>query len=301
MSKPRVLLLPNLSKSRVAEALASFRPWLEARSEVVAESAVRELTPEGVAGLPPADLAIVLGGDGTLLWAARSLLGRPEPMLGINFGKLGFLAEFQIDDVERHWDAVSCGQCRHTERVMMDVRVYDAGYPRWGHGAGAEAPPVHRAVAMNDAVINAGPPFRMLELELAINPLDGGASATGFRGDGVVVCTPSGSTAYNLSAGGPIISPGVEAFCVAPLNPQSLSFRPIVFGADSDTWLAVNEANEGSALVLDGQFAGNLRAGQQVRIDRHPDAVRLIHNPELSYWSMLGKKMHWAAAPRRHA
>ncbi|MEM7682798.1 MAG: NAD(+)/NADH kinase [Planctomycetota bacterium] len=300
MDRPRVLLLPNLAKDRVTQALSTFRPWLAERSDIVAESGVRELSPERVAELPEADLAIVLGGDGTLLAAARALLGRPESMLGINFGKLGFLAEFQIDDAQQHWESVTCGQCRHTERVMMDVRVYDPGAPRWGEGPG-ELEPVHRAVAMNDTVINAGPPFRMLSLELAINPMLSAAAATVFRGDGVVVCTPSGSTAYNLSAGGPIISPGVEAFCVAPLNPQSLSFRPIVFGSDSDTWIAVDEANDGTALVLDGQFAAPLRAGQQVRIVRHPHTVRLIHNPDLSYWSMLAQKMHWAAAPRRHA
>jgi len=304
-NRPRVLLLCNFSKPHVKQALETFRPWLEDHAQVVAEHGTREMTAEVAAGLPDADLAMVMGGDGTVLSQARALVGRGVPMLGINFGKLGFLAEFTIDSVKQHWEAIAAGRCRVSERIMLDVAVYDEGAPLWGGASGngdgpASMPePIFRGLALNDAVINAGEPFRMLEIELIIEPEWSRESATTFHGDGIVVSTPSGSTAYNLSAGGPIVSPGIDGLCVAPLNPQSLAFRPIVFSGQCDAWLALHRANPGTTLVLDGQVSTGLKVGQQVRVVKHDQTFKLVHNPELSYWSMLANKMHWAARPKR--
>ena len=304
-NRPRVLLLCNFSKPHVKQALDTFRPWLEEHAQIVAEHGTREMTPAVAAGLPEADLAMVMGGDGTVLSQARAMVGRGVPMLGINFGKLGFLAEFTIDSVKQHWDAIAEGRCRLSERIMLDVAVYDEGAPLWGGASGngdepASMPePIFRGLALNDAVINAGEPFRMLEIELIIEPAWSRESATTFHGDGIVVSTPSGSTAYNLSAGGPIVSPGIDGLCVAPLNPQSLAFRPIVFSGQCDAWLALHRANPGTTLVLDGQVSTGLKVGQQVRVVKHDQTFKLIHNPELSYWSMLANKMHWAARPKR--
>lgn len=304
--RPRVLLLCNLSKPMVEEALASFRPWLSECAEIVGEFGTRSACDISPDDLPDADLAMVLGGDGTLLGQARVMVERDIPILGINFGKLGFLAEFSVDDVKKHWDLIASGQARRTERIMLDVAVYPEGSPRWGGlngNADAERPtmpePVFRGTALNDAVIVAGPPYRMVEIELIIEPQWSRLSATTFRGDGVVVSTPSGSTAYNLSAGGPIISPGIDGMCVAPLNPQSLAFRPIVFSGQCDCWMHLHNANEGTALVLDGQASTPLAVGQQIAVTKYAKTLTLIHNPELSYWTMLSHKMHWAASPRR--
>ncbi|MEM9414125.1 MAG: NAD(+)/NADH kinase [Planctomycetota bacterium] len=303
--RPRILLLCNHGKPPVQAALESFRPWLGERAEIVAEHGTREMTAQAASALPDADLALILGGDGTVLSQARALVDRGIPMLGINFGKLGFLAEFTIESVKKHWDAIVGGRCRVSERIMLQVSVYPAGAPLWG-GANGEGDkpvqmpePVFHGLALNDAVINAGEPFRMVEIELIIEPAWSRQSATTFLGDGVVVSTPSGSTAYNLSAGGPIVSPGIDGLCVAPLNPQSLAFRPIVFSGTCDTWMALHRANPGTTLVLDGQVSSRLEVGQQVRVTKHSKTFRLIHNPELSYWSMLANKMHWAVRPRR--
>ena len=302
---PRILLLCNHDKPHVREAVASFRPWLEQRAEIVGEAKTLGMTPAQVAALPDADLAFVFGGDGTVLSQARGLVGREIPMLGINFGKLGFLAEFTIDTVKKHWDAIAAGGCRVSERIMLEVSVYEEGAPRWGgaNGGGAEPArmpePIFRGLALNDAVINAGEPFRMVEIELIIEPAWSRESAATFLGDGLVVSTPSGSTAYNLSAGGPIVSPGIDGLCVSALNPQSLAFRPIVFSGQCDTWMALHRANPGTTLVLDGQVSTGLKVGQQVRVVKHSKTFKLIHNPDLSYWSMLASKMHWAARPRR--
>lgn len=305
--RPRILLLCNPSKPQVQEAVSTFRPWLEERAEVVAQLSTREVTRETAADLPEADLAFVLGGDGTLLSQARALIDRDVRMLGINFGKLGFLAEYSIESVKRHWDIIAAGQVRVSERIMLDVAVYPEGTPQWGglnggplHAEPAPMPdPVFRGIALNDAVINAGAPFRMVEIELIIEPQWSRQSATTFSGDGVVVSTPSGSTAYNLSAGGPIISPGIDGLCVSALNPQSLAFRPIVFSGQCDCWMHLHRANPGTALVLDGQASTALEVGQQIQLRKYARTLKLIHNPDLSYWAMLSQKMHWAVRPRR--
>ncbi|WP_428389203.1 NAD(+)/NADH kinase [Mucisphaera sp.] len=301
--RPRVLILANLAKEEVVEALADFRPWLVERAEIVAEPDICELTSERAAELPEADLAIVLGGDGTMLAQARKMVALGVPLLGINFGKLGFLAEFTIDDVKLHWDEVLCGGCRVSERLMLEAMVFPAGAPRWGEGAGDDLSgmpePVFRSIAMNDAVITAGPPYRMIDLDLAIEPRRSLHSSVQFAGDGVIIATPSGSTAYNLSAGGPILSPGIDGVVISALAPQSLAFRPIVFHARCEAWLTVLRANAGTTLVIDGQDSATIAEGQQLLVRQHGSRVRLIHNPDHNYWTMLSYKMRWAAQPRR--
>jgi NAD+ kinase len=290
----------------VGEALETFRPWLAENADIVADLGTRKANDVAPKDLPDADLAIVLGGDGTLLGQARVMVERDTPILGINFGKVGFLAEFSVEDVQKHWTLIASGNARKTERIMLEVTVYPAGAPQWGglNGGGDHEPahmpePLFKGTALNDAVIVAGPPFRMVEIELIIEPQWSRRSATTFAGDGVVVSTPSGSTAYNLSAGGPIMSPGIDGMCVSALNPQSLAFRPIVFNGNCDCWMHLHRANEGTSLVLDGQGSTQLKVGQQIAIKKYGKTLSLIQNPELSYWTMLSHKMHWAARPRR--
>ncbi|GAB4108244.1 MAG: NAD(+)/NADH kinase [Phycisphaeraceae bacterium] len=298
-ARPRVLILANHAKPLVCDALPGIRNWLEECAQLAAEVDTSEMTRDKAASLPQADLALVLGGDGTFLSQARAMIDRPEPLLGINFGKLGFLAEFTVESVKTHWDAILSGRCRTTERMMLDVCVFPQGTPAWGDGNDNTPEPVFRSVAMNDAVVTAGPPYRMIELGLAIDPKSSRTAATRFSGDGMIIATPSGSTAYNLAAGGPIVSPGVSALSITPICPQSLAFRPLVVHAENPVWLALHSVNPGTTLVIDGQESFKLQVGQQVRIIRHTCTVRLIHNPDYNYWSMLAEKMQWAARPRR--
>ena len=293
----RVMILANKTKQPVTEALRALRPWLAERVEIVAEADTGSLTPQRVRELPRADLAIVLGGDGTMLSQARALLERQIPLLGINFGKLGFLAEFTIDSLKQHWESLAEGPRRVSERIALDVAVFPPETPDFGGEGDALPEPTFRSIAMNDAVIAAGPPYRMIEVELAIEPLTTRTSATSFTGDGVIVSTPSGSTAYNVAAGGPIVAPGVNGLCITAICPHTLAFRPIVYDAACETWLRIRRANVGTALVIDGQVSCHLDAGQQIRIRRHEKSVLLVHDPNLNYWKMLAQKMHWAARP----
>lgn len=297
---PRVLILANLDKSAVRAAMEEFRPWLAERAQIVAEPDLATLTPAVVATLPRADLALVLGGDGTFLAQARKIRSLTLPVVGINFGKLGFLAEFSLDEVKRHWAGIVSGQCRTSRRMMIDVHLHD---PAPGHQSQDEAAPdgpiVAESIALNDAVLNAGPPFRMIEMAMIIEHGSSPRSPTVFSGDGVIISTPSGSTAYNLSAGGPLVSPETEALCITPICPHSIAFRPIVVSAASAICVRIDAANEGTALVIDGQETIPVRRGQRVWVRRSSRTIELVHNPELSYWKMLARKMHWAARPRR--
>lgn len=311
--RPRVMLLANLSKPQVTEALKELRPWLEQRAEIVVEADSHAMNPEVAMKQPEADLAIVLGGDGTLLAAARAMAARSVPLLGVNFGKLGFLAEFSLAEMMDHWPVLAAGRSRTTSRILLEVKVHharrngEAGHrepvreketPRSENGRHEHAP-AFECLAVNDVVITAGPPFRMIDLELIIDPHAGNHFSTLFTADGVIVSTPSGSTAYNLAAGGPIVSPLVDAICVTPLCPHSLSFRPIVTRADADTRIRLMRGNEGTTLVIDGQNSVRLFDGSEVRIRRSDRSFTLVNNPSLSYWKLLAKKLHWAARPRR--
>ena len=291
---PRVLVLANHRKPKVIEALKTFEPWLAERAEVMGVFNTRATRKE-MAQRPEGDLALVLGGDGTFLSQARSMVDRRIPLLGINFGKVGFLADFEIEDFKASWEAIVSGACRVSERTMMDVEVMPPDTDRWD----ADAKPEEKFVAMNDAVVTAGPPFRMIELDLAIDPQVSGRSALTYAGDGMIVSTAAGSTAYNLSVGGPIVAPAVDAFVISAIAPQSIAFRPIVFGAESDVWVTMLRANEGTTLVIDGQRSLGLKEGQQVRIRQHPVRLSIIQNPRRTYWTTLTHKMHWAVRPSR--
>jgi len=311
LPKPRVIILANKSKDQVSRALTEFRPWLADRAEIVAEPDLPAMTDRDAQSLPEADLALVLGGDGTMLGQARLLVDMQVPLLGINFGKLGFLAEFSINDVKKHWKTIVTGGCRMTHRMMVRVCLFEPGAKEFGdNGESDDATctnellrnmpqPIFDTLAMNDAVVTAGPPYRMIEIELAIEPGLAGTSAATFSGDGVIVATPSGSTAYNLAAGGPIVSPGIDGLVVSAICPQSLAFRPIVFKADCSVWLRIHRANPGTTLMIDGQKSCNIDTDMQVMIAKHEKTLPLIHNPDLNYWKMLASKMHWAARPRR--
>jgi NAD+ kinase len=298
MKKPRLILLANRNKPRVVEALRELIPWLKQRAEIVAAPRTGTLAAGGRA-TPRADLVIVLGGDGTLLAQVRGVADRGLPVLGVNFGKLGFLAEFSCEDLRRSWDLVAAGRCPVTRRLLLDVAVFDAGAGEPWVGARAARKPRFASLALNDAVVASGAPFRMVDMEFAIDPRPGSAAAAAtIAGDGVIVATPSGSTAYNVSAGGPIVSPAVEALCVTPICPHSLAFRPIVVAGSCRVLVRARSANPGTSLVIDGQIPVALRAWQQVQVRRHRHALLLMHHPGLDYWQMLGQKMHWAARPR---
>jgi len=294
----RVLVVANKHKSSVAAALGRIVPAIDAIGKVVGVDTEDQTDP--MTG--EADAVLVLGGDGTLLSAARRMRGRQIPLLGVNFGRLGFLASFTPDQFDKHLSAFMSGSLPVTARVALEVSVLPAK-SKCAYGEPSEVVSRRRFVstALNDAVVTAGPPFHMIELEIAADGQgpENEAKWAGIRyfGDGVIVSTPSGSTAYNVSAGGPIISPNVEAFCVTPLCPHSLSFRPVVISSSSTVVITAIIVNDGTTVFCDGQESTRLVAGERIVIHRSPQPVLLMENPEAQEWHTLAAKLKWAESP----
>ncbi len=283
----RLAIIANKRKPNVVAAMEKMLPRISAKTEVVA---VSDCEQEYDLIKIEADAILVLGGDGTLLSAARRLDGRQIPLLGVNFGRLGFLASFTPQQFERHFDDFVAGKLAISHRLVIETSVSKTmdGKPRF------------RATALNDTVITAGPPFHMIELKISAESGDGEeilAEGVRYFGDGVIVSTASGSTAYNVSAGGPILSPTVSAFCVTPICPHSLSFRPVVISSQCTVYISATRVNEGTTLFCDGQESTQLCAGESVMIKKSPNTVLLIENPDAGEWRNLAEKLNWATGP----
>lgn len=287
-----VLLLFNRGKPAVLNALPEVRELIGKSGRIVAELEAdgHVVTAKQAAG---ADLVVVLGGDGTLMGQSRRCVALGLPMLGVNLGKLGFMAEFDLPALRAQADSLfGSGELQVQDRPMLRVTVS----PR---EPAAVSPAVEESLALNDAVITSGPPYRMIAVDVRIDGQPGPTVA----GDGLIVSTPIGSTAYNVSAGGPIVAPDVSAMVLTPIAAHSLSFRPVVVSASSTIELTLLRANDaapgaaGTSLVLDGQITSSLRTGQTATVCLHDQPVRFVRNPHGSYWSTLISKMRWAVPP----
>ncbi len=292
----RVFIVANLAKPRVKPEVEALIPWLKQRAEVVGVETDWSDTGPALDRLE-ADFVLVLGGDGTLLSAARRAVGSRVPMMGVNFGRLGFLASFTPENYRTYLEAHFAGRLPISSRLMLEASVLDPSAAR--DCAPMDCAEVRRrrrfeSVALNDAVVTAGAPFNMIELRISADSDEG----VRYFGDGLIVATASGSTAYNISAGGPIISPNVDCLCITPICPHSLSFRPMVIAPSSTVVITAASVNEGTTMFCDGQASTRLCAGEKVVVRRAGDDVRLLENPDSREWRTLGEKLNWAEGPR---
>ncbi|HCA39505.1 MAG: NAD(+)/NADH kinase [Phycisphaerales bacterium] len=275
-SKPRVLVLADRNRAEVAAVLDDLDTDLTAWSASVQHTSTDDETP-----LPTKiDLAVVIGGDGAMIGQSRRLVGLDIPLVGINCGRLGFLAAFDPEALRRFASEVFGPNPPVRHHMLMEV-LHESS-------SGTQ-----ETIAVNDAVLTAGPPYSMIELALRI----GGVQGPQMRGDGLIVASPTGSTAHNLSAGGPILGPGVDALVVSPLAPQSLAFRPIVMDAEQGVELEVVRGNEGTTLVVDGQQLAPLLKGDRIIVRRHHRTIPLVTRPDEPFWRILLERMRWAAPP----
>jgi len=287
----RLLIVANLDKPLVPAALKKLRPWLAKRVEVIG---VRN-GPEGDWEDTGADVVVALGGDGTLLAVARCLRGRRIPVMGINFGRLGFLASFAPHEFRTHFEAFLAGKLPVSTRRMLEASVLPESAP-WDVPDAPVLESVRRwsCTALNDVVVTIGGPSRMIELEVGADSESGVVCS----GDGMIVSTASGSTAYNVSAGGPIIGPNVDAFCITPICPHSLSFRPVVVSARTTVVITIRRPKSGAILGCDGQVFTELVAGERVSIRRSKHELLLVENPDAREWRTLAEKLGWAEGPK---
>lgn len=228
------------------------------------------------------DLVIVMGGDGTMLNAARSLVDYEVPILGVNLGRLGFLADVSPGELPHSLDAVLNGQFREARRSLLHAQVM--------HGDRVTG----EADALNDVVIHKREVARMIEVDTFLD----GRFLNVYRADGLIISTPTGSTAYALASGGPIIHPGLEAVVLVPICPHTLTHRPIVVKADSVIEVVLNAVNPTQTQVTcDGQVSLALESGDHVVIRKKDRKVRLIHPLNHDYFKLLRAKLSWGLNP----
>ena len=268
----------------IAKVAPGLLTWLQERGvNVFCDSETAECAPssckvkarEEIPAL--SDLLIVLGGDGTLLAAARLLGERNVPILPVNLGGLGFLTSVTLDDLYPVLEQAIKGQARYSERVLLESRVIRQGKP------------FHCARALNDAVLNKAALARIIDLELRVN----GEFVTNYKADGLIVATPTGSTAYSLSAGGPIMYPIVSAFVITPICPHTLTNRPLVIPDSAKIEIGFAAGEAPIYLTVDGQVGVELHANDVVALSAAAERLRLVRPQQKSYFSVLRDKLKW--------
>lgn len=281
----RIGLISKTGDPRVRDTLHGLIDYLRSRGvEILLETDMRERI--DTAGLPllerPAlaeacDLAIVVGGDGTMLNAARDLAPADVAMIGINLGRLGFLTDILPEGMSGELDRILGGEYREEARTLLHAGIHRNGEQ------------IYASDALNDVVVHKWDIARMIELEVHI---DGNLLST-QRADGLIVCTPTGSTAYALSGGGPILHPRLDAIGLVPICPHSLNNRPIVIDDAAVIDIALHGGDAQAQITCDGQVNFTLMPGDRVRVCRHDHRLRLIHPPGYDYFGILQRKFGW--------
>ncbi|MBC8523323.1 NAD(+)/NADH kinase [PVC group bacterium] len=264
MADKRVILLADRTESSINAIAKTLEDNLSDVVEFVGEDLHQTC-----------DAAIAIGGDGTLIHYGPLLAKQGIPLIGVNSGRLGFLATFNAETLIEQRSEIFSDRNQSISVMLLEISVND------------EKP----TIAMNEAMIAAGQPFRILELDLSINEIE----APILRGDGIIVSTPVGSTAHNVSVGGPIVDPSSEVIVLTPVAAHSLAVRPIVLASDASVKVTVRKANEGTALVIDGKVKCSLHEDTQIIAKRSDDSLSIVLNPSNTYWNTLVDKLHWAA------
>lgn len=229
-----------------------------------------------------ADMAVVLGGDGSILRAAHHMGLLQRPVIGVNLGKLGFLADVPPEELVPMVEAVVSGRYRLVNHLMLRCRVFK----------GEEL--VAEDLGLNELAILGGPPYSMQHIDLYVD----GVLATSYSCDGLIISTPVGSTAHNLSAGGPIVRKNLQAFVVSPISPHTLTVRPLVDTADRVYEVVVQRPNESTCAVLDGQVLCHLTERHRVRVERAESVFQLVEGLGHNYYRTLREKLGWSGGFR---
>lgn len=283
----KIGIVANIEKENIAGHVRSLKKWLEEQHvQVFLEMAISGKI-DSAGGLSWNDLArkselvVALGGDGTMLRAAHYLAGHRVPLLGINLGSFGYLTEVNLNEIHSTLELIINGNFVTEKRMMLDVSIKRG---KTVTIAGS---------VLNDVVINRGDLSRMNELEMEVN----GSYLTTYKGDGLIVSTPTGSTAYSLSAGGPIVFPGNDLIIVNPICPHTLTNRPIIFSENSSLRITLWSKDKGAMLTLDGQESYKIKSGDVVTVKKSKHSTMLVLSPYRSYGEILRSKLGWGDLP----
>lgn len=265
----RVALIGKPRSQEIENSMAEMRAFLQARGcEVLAQ------------GDTSADLAVVIGGDGSMLAAARELVRHRVPLVGINQGRVGFMTDIGQHDMQAGIGAILEGEYTVEERTLLDAELT------------RKQETVLRTIALNEAVVGKGAQGRLIEFELWLD----GEFVYRLRADGMIVCTPTGSTAYALSAQGPILHPAVPALALVPLNPHTLSARPVSVADSCAIEIRLVGALDALA-YFDGIAHADMAEGDRLVLQRSADVMRFVHPPGYRYFATLREKLRWSEAP----
>lgn len=276
-------ILTKPKHPRIQPVLKELVPWLRGHGkDVILDSQtavlIDETSPHPKTHLAAlSDMVLVLGGDGTMLNAARLVVERSIPILGVNMGGLGFLTEISLDQMYQTLETVFANQFHIEERLMLDARIHRHGEP------------VAQATVLNDVVVSKGHLARMIQLHVSID----GQFVTNLRGDGLIIGSSTGSTAYSLSAGGPILQPSVEALLVTPICPHTLTHRPLIVPGSVLLEVILTSESDEAMTTFDGQIGVAIRPGDTVVIGASPHRTHLIRMPEHPFYEVLRKKLKW--------
>jgi NAD+ kinase len=273
-----VAVLAAVNRPRVRTELAAIERVLARSAEIVAVDQDQSFD----FASSQVDLVVTLGGDGSILNAARQMDLNQRPVVGINLGRLGFLAALNNNDIERLWPEICEGRYPVVEHLMLDCSV-------WQNGKSTQ-----HQLGLNEAAILGGPPFSMLQIDLYVDR----ELASTYSCDGLIISTPVGSTAHNLSAGGPILHRSLQAVVISPISPHTLTLRPVVDSSERVFEMIVRQGNATTSAVVDGRPLCTLGVGDQFRIGRAPVSFKMIAIPGKSEYQTLRDKLGWGGNPR---
>jgi len=286
----RVGFILKPDKTEAGALLEDLVPWLRAQGHVPVVTTEDQLAPEGCEVVPEidmgsvVDLAVALGGDGTMLRAARLVSDQGKPVLGINLGQLGFLAGFAPSEAQEALAAALAGNLPLTKRMRLAVTFKRPN-----------AEPVLR-VALNDAVLHQGAMARLVEIDAFVD----NEFIASYRADGLIIATPTGSTAYNMAAGGPIVVPGQDAMTLTPICAHALTNRPLVFGAGSTIRLQLGADVRGVLLTVDAQWGHSFLPGDVVEMTTATKPLVMFKSKQ-SFFDVMRDKLHWGARSDKKA
>jgi len=269
----RVIVLGDQRKGEVVRTVERFLPELKRKADVVLVDLEMKENLEEL----QADVVIAFGGDGSILSTARRLGSNQIPVVGVNLGTFGFLAEFEVEEFGSNLDRILSGDVLISERMMISCRIT----------RGVEL--IHESLALNEVLISTTTPGRMIYCSLEID----GEEVTTFGGDGLIIATPVGSTAHSLAAGGPVLSPMLEGFIVTPIAPHTLTNRPLVVAPSSKLNLCARGAADPAVATVDGQESVELRQEDIVRLSKAEQKFRVVETGMRTYFRTLREKLHW--------
>ncbi len=274
--RPRVLVMGAPNRDRVKAELERLRPAIASKADIVAE----DLNFTHDFSTTEQDLVIVLGGDGSILQAARQMGSKQIPVLGVNCGRLGFLAALSPDDFLQAWPDVCCGGFNIIDHLMLRTQLVRDGKV------------IRDQLALNEVAVLGGPPYQILDIDLYAD----GHLATRYRCDGLIIATPVGSTAHNLSAGGPILRRNLHAMVVSPISPHTLTYRPLVDSGETRYELAVNDPSDSTSIVADGRIVSGLKSGDRVKVERAEQSFKMLSVPGQNDYGTLRDKLGWGGS-----